>query len=284
MRYQGERQSTNVEDRRGRGMRRAGALGGGGLVLVLLAMLFGVDPSRLLDGVGGGPAAAGEGPVQTTPEEEQLKEFISVVLASTEDVWNQVLPREGVRYREPVLTLFRDVVHTACGTQQSQVGPFYCPGDQHVYLDMDFFEVMQRRLGAPGDFAQAYVIAHEVGHHVQNLLGYADKVHQLHGRVSQEEYNRWSVRLELQADFLAGVWAHHAQRLRSILEQGDIEEAMNAAAAVGDDKLQREAGRAVRPESFTHGPSEQRRRAFELGLKTGDLRKAADFFAAGGGF
>ncbi|MEZ5964571.1 MAG: neutral zinc metallopeptidase [Planctomycetota bacterium] len=282
MRWQGERESENVEDRRGRGSvpMKAGAMGGGALILVIIAMLFGLDPSKLLSGLGGGgtPAAAAGEERQLTPQEIELKKFVAVVLGSTEDVWNKVLNARGSSYREPTLTLFSGAVATACGTQSSQVGPFYCPGDQHVYLDTDFFITMKNRLGAPGDFAQAYVIAHEVGHHVQNLLGYSEKVHALHGRVSQEEYNRASVRLELQADFLAGVWAHHAQKLRNILEAGDIEEAMGAAAAVGDDKLQREATGTVRPETFTHGTSKQRMQAFDLGLRTGDIQRAAEFF------
>src|SRR5688572_20493342 len=271
MRWQGERESSNVEDRRGRRVRGAGAVGGGALILAIIAMLFGVDPSQLLGGLEpeAAPGAVDE-PVQSTPQEEELKRFIAVVLGSTEDVWHQQFRAGGAGYREPTLTLFRDVVATACGTQQSQVGPFYCPGDHHVYLDMEFFTMLKSRLGASGDFAQAYVIAHEVGHHVQNLLGYSDKVHQMHGRVSQEEFNRWSVRLELQADFLAGVWAHHAQKMRNILETGDIEEALTAASAIGDDRLQMQGRGHVTPDSFTHGTSAQRVRWFRKGFETGD--------------
>ncbi len=287
MRVQGERESENVEIRRGRGGGvKAGAMGGGALILVVIAMLFGLDPSQLLSGLGGSPdssASAGSSQVQATPQQLEAEKFVRVVVASTEDVWTEVFRQVGETYKVPTVTIFYDdMVRTACGTQSSQVGPFYCPGDRHVYLDTNFFVTMKNRLGAPGDFAQAYVIAHEVGHHVQNLLGYSAKVDQMRGRGSAEEQNKGSVRLELQADFLAGVWAHHAQKLRNIIEQGDIEEAMNAAAAVGDDKLQREATGRVRPESFTHGTSEQRMKAFKLGLQTGDLTKAEDFFSAKG--
>ena len=283
MRVEGERESDNVEVRRGSGGAKAGAMGGGALILVVIAMLFGLDPSKLLSGLGGSslgaPASAGSNPSPATPQQLEAEKFVRVVVASTEDVWKQVFQQAHQAYTNPTVTIFYDDrVVTACGTQSTQVGPFYCPGDQHVYLDTNFFVTMKNRLGAPGDFAQAYVIAHEVGHHVQNLLGYSEKVHQMRGRVSAAEQNKWSVRLELQADFLAGVWAHHAQKLRNIIEQGDIEEAMNAAAAVGDDKLQREATGVVRPESFTHGSSEQRMQAFKLGLQTGDINKASDFF------
>jgi hypothetical protein len=260
-------------------------MGGGALILVIIAMLFGLDPSKLLSGVGGGAGAASPGTTGTpaapaTKEEQELMQFMNTVLGSTEDVWRKLFAEHGETYKDPTLVHFDGVVHTACGSQSPQVGPFYCPGDHKVYIDYDFFRTMRSKLGAEGDFAYAYVIAHEVGHHVQNLLGYSEKVNRMRGRISQEEQNQWSVRLELQADFLAGVWAHHAQKLRNILEEGDLEEAMNAAAAVGDDKLQREATGTVRPESFTHGTSEQRMKAFKLGLQTGDLSKAADFFSA----
>jgi predicted metalloprotease len=208
-----------------------------------------------------------------------MAKFVSTVLADTEDVWKDVFSQGGATYREPKLVLFRGATPTGCGQGQSAMGPFYCPSDQKVYIDLGFYETLKTRLGAPGDFAQAYVIAHEVGHHVQNLLGISAKMDQLRQRVSPTEYNAMSVRLELQADCFAGVWANHAQAARQLLEQGDVEEAMNAAARIGDDALQRASGRAVVPESFTHGSSAQRQRWFDTGLKHGSVR-ACDTFAA----
>ncbi|WP_296448014.1 KPN_02809 family neutral zinc metallopeptidase, partial [Rhodoferax sp. UBA5149] len=208
-----------------------------------------------------------------------MAKFVSTVLADTEDVWKDVFSKGGVTYREPKLVLFRGATATACGQGQSAMGPFYCPGDQKVYIDLGFYEILKNRLGAPGDFAQAYVIAHEVGHHVQNLLGISARMDQTRGHVSQSEYNALSVRLELQADCFAGVWANHAQAARQLLEQGDVEEAMNAAARIGDDALQRSSGHAVVPESFTHGTSAQRQRWFDNGLKNGSV-KACDTFSA----
>jgi hypothetical protein len=208
-----------------------------------------------------------------------MARFVSTVLADTEDVWKDVFSQGGARYQEPRLVLFRGSTPTACGTGQAAMGPFYCPGDQKVYIDLAFYETLRTRLGAPGDFAQAYVIAHEVGHHVQNLLGITEKMEQTRARVSQVQYNALSVRLELQADCLAGVWAHHAQRSRQILENGDVEEAMNAAARIGDDALQRSAGGAVVPDSFTHGTSAQRQRWFDNGLQGGSV-KGCDTFSA----
>ena len=205
--------------------------------------------------------------------------FVSTVLADTEDVWTDVFRQRGSNYQQPRLVLFRGATPTACGAGQAAMGPFYCPADQKVYIDLGFYETLKNRLGAPGDFAQAYVIAHEVGHHVQNLLGISTKVDQMRGRVGQAELNRLSVRLELQADCFAGVWAHHAQNARQILEQGDVEEAMNAAAKIGDDALQRAGGGAVVPDSFTHGTSAQRQRWFHTGLQHGSL-KSCDTFAA----
>ena len=244
--------------------------------------LLGVNPLTLLGLLSGGgvpPAQVQQAPAQRPPADDRLARFVSTVLADTEDVWHGVFRQAGGSYQEPRLVLFRGATPTACGTGQAAMGPFYCPADQKVYIDLGFYETLQSRLGAPGDFAQAYVIAHEVGHHVQNLLGISAKVDQMRGRVSQAEYNRLSVRLELQADCFAGVWAHHAQNARQILEQGDVEEAMNAAAQIGDDALQRSSGGAVVPESFTHGTSAQRQRWFHAGMQQGSL-KACDTFAA----
>ncbi len=213
------------------------------------------------------------------PAEEELAKFVRVVLAETEDVWKELLAAEGVQYREPTLVLFTGQVPSACGFASSATGPFYCSLDQKVYLDLSFFEQMKRRYGASGDFAQAYVVAHEVGHHVQNLMGITDQVQGQQGRISQEAYNQLSVRLELQADYLAGVWAHHAQRNWQVLEPGDIKEAINAATAIGDDRLQMQAQGYVVPESFTHGTSEQRVRWFYKGLQSGDITGGNTFEA-----
>ena len=258
-------------------------IGIGTIVIALLGgWLLGVNPLTLLGLLSGGgvpPAQVQQAPAQRPPADDRLARFVSTVLADTEDVWHGVFRQAGGSYQEPRLVLFRGATPTACGTGQAAMGPFYCPADQKVYIDLGFYETLQSRLGAPGDFAQAYVIAHEVGHHVQNLLGISAKVDQMRGRVSQAEYNRLSVRLELQADCFAGVWAHHAQNARQILEQGDVEEAMNAAAQIGDDALQRSSGGAVVPESFTHGTSAQRQRWFHAGMQQGSL-KACDTFAA----
>ena len=284
----GNRESDNVEDRRdggGDGFQMLGgrSIGIGTIVIALLGgWLLGVDPLTLLGLLSGGgvpPAQVQQAPAQRPPADDRLARFVSTVLADTEDVWHGVFRQAGGSYQEPRLVLFRGATPTACGTGQAAMGPFYCPADQKVYIDLGFYETLQSRLGAPGDFAQAYVIAHEVGHHVQNLLGISAKVDQMRGRVSQAEYNRLSVRLELQADCFAGVWAHHAQNARQILEQGDVEEAMNAAAQIGDDALQRSSGGAVVPESFTHGTSAQRQRWFHAGMQQGSL-KACDTFAA----
>lgn len=285
MRWEGGRESDNVEDRRG--MRAGGPMvvtGGFGLLLVVvLALVFGIDPQMLLNpqgGVPGGPGGQGA-PVQLPgPEgarDDELKRFVSVVLADTEDVWNKLFRQMGEQYREPRLVLFSGQVDSACGFASAAVGPFYCPPDQRVYLDLSFFDQMARQLNAPGEFAQAYVIAHEVGHHVQNQLGISDKVSRMRGRVSQTEYNQLSVRLELQADFFAGVWAHHANKLRRILEPGDVEAALRAASAIGDDKLQKQSQGYVVPDSFTHGTSAQRVRWFRRGLETGDMSQGDTF-------
>ena len=278
MRWRGERQSENVEDRRGMG-RGGMAIGGGlgGIVLIVLALLFGVDPRQLMEQVPvEGPSTQTSRP--TNPQEEELKQFVAVVLASTEDVWNDIFRQMGRQYREPTLQLFSDQARSACGVAGAAVGPFYCPGDEKVYIDLSFFRELERRLGAPGDFAQAYVVAHEVGHHLQHLLGTMDRVDSARGRMSEEQNNQLSIRLELQADFLAGVWAHYAQK-KGVVEPGDIEEALGAASAVGDDRLQRQSQGYVVPDSFTHGTSEQRIRWFRKGLETGDIRQG-DTFAA----
>jgi hypothetical protein len=258
------------------------AVGGGlgTIVLVALALLFGADPRELLDqSQGGNPAQGG---TQTTrpvnPQEDELKQFSSVVLAETEDVWNTIFQQAGKRYREPTLSLFTRETRSACGVAGASVGPFYCSGDEKVYIDLSFYRDMKTRLGAPGDFAQAYVIAHEVGHHIQHLLGTMEQVDARQRRASETESNQLSVRLELQADFYAGVWAHYAAR-RGIIEPGDIEEALGAASAVGDDRLQRQGQGYVVPDSFTHGSSEQRVRWFKRGYETGDIRQGDTFSA-----
>lgn len=277
MRWRGERQSENIEDRRG--MSRGGmALGGGlgSIVVLIIALLLGADPRQLLEQA---PVDQGSDPQTsraTNPEEEELKGFSRVVLASTEDVWTDIFRQAGGNYRKPTLVLFTDQVSSACGQAGASVGPFYCPGDEKLYLDFAFFRDLQSRFRAPGDFAQAYVIAHEVGHHVQRLMGTMDRVGAAQRQRGEAEANALSVRLELQADFYAGVWAHYAQR-KGLLEQGDIEEALGAASAVGDDRLQRESQGYVVPDSFTHGSSEQRIRWFRHGLETGDIRQGDTF-------
>ena len=290
MKWEGNRESDNVEDRRGDGGGRGGggfpiggrSIGIGTVVLALVGWgVFGINPLTtigILSG-GGSPQVQQQAPAQHPAADDQGAKFVSTVLASTEDVWSQVFRDGGANYQSPRLVLFTGVTRTACGKGQSAMGPFYCPGDSKVYLDMDFFNTMSRQLGAPGEFARAYVIAHEVGHHVQNLLGISGKVDAMRGRVSEREQNAMSVRLELQADCLAGIWANKSQQAKSWLEQGDIESAMNAAQQIGDDKLQREATGTVRPDSFTHGSSAQRVRWFTQGYKTGSV-KACDTFAA----
>jgi uncharacterized protein len=290
MRWEGNRESDNVEDVRGSGGGGGGfgfggrSIGIGTIVIALVGgAIFGINPLTILSVLtgGGGPAPVQQqGPAQAPPANDQMAKFVSTVLADTEDVWTGLFTKGGATYIKPKLVLFRGAVRTGCGQGQAAMGPFYCPADQKVYIDLDFYETLKTRLGAPGDFAQAYVIAHEVGHHVQKLLGLTDKVEQLRGRASQAEGNAMSVRLELQADCFAGVWAHHAQNARQILEQGDVEEAMNAAAKIGDDALQKgRGGGAVVPESFTHGTSAQRQRWFSTGLKSGSV-KACDTFAS----
>ncbi len=284
MRWQTGRRSQNVEDRRGMslGGRGIAGLGGGGLILlVLIALLTGTNPLELLGQVT--PSTSMVNPTVTgeiSAEEQELADFSSVVLADTEDTWNALFSEMGRTYQEPGLVLYSGMVESACGYAQSAVGPFYCSGDQKVYLDLSFFDELHTRLGAPGDFAQAYVIAHEIGHHVQNLLGIMDQVDELRRQVDQDQANELSVRLELQADFLAGVWAHYAQQQRQILEEGDIEEAMNAASQVGDDRLQMETQGYIVPDAFTHGTAEQRTRWFLRGFQTGDLSQGDTFGAS----
>jgi len=264
---------------RGRGM----AISGGGLILILaLAFITGENPLTLLEALNGGPSASVNEPQESGPQgapSDQLGQFASAVLGSTEDVWTQVFAKSGGRYQPPTMVLFSGAVESACGFGSAAVGPFYCPLDSKLYLDLSFFDELERRFGAPGDFAQAYVIAHEVGHHVQNQLGIAGKVQNAQQRGSQEQGNALSVKMELQADCLAGVWGHSTAQ-RDILEQGDVEEGLNAAAAIGDDRIQRQTQGWVAPESFTHGSSKQRVEWFRRGLQSGDLNACDTFKGA----
>lgn len=296
MKWKGRRQSSNVEDRRGQSSSRGS---GGGLNIGMISLLFrflfsktglivagvmivvfwvaGINPLTFLSQVVGGEELG----VQTTQtyvptaEDQELAQFSATVLADTEDIWNELIKN----YREPTMVLFSGYISSACGSASSATGPFYCPADEKVYLDLSFFNEMASKLNAPGDFAQAYVIAHEVGHHVQNLMGISGEVQALRGKVSEKEYNELSVKLELQADFLAGVWAHHTHRINKILEEGDIEEALNAANAIGDDRLQKQATGRVVPDAFTHGTSAQRMRWFKKGFDTGDIKQGDTFSA-----
>lgn len=297
MKWTGRRQSSNIDDRRGKSAGGFGAGGGGispfligplikilfsktGLIIVGIVIAFsvvtGINPLSLIgDFMGGGGQSLTQTDYQPTAEEDRLAEFSSTVLADTEDVWNQLMDN----YREPTLVLFTGSVASACGNASSSTGPFYCPADEKLYIDLSFFEDMESRLNAPGDFAQAYVIAHEVGHHIQKIMGVTDEVHSMRGQVSEKDYNQYSVRLELQADFLAGVWAHHSQKSAAMMEQGDLDEALNAANAIGDDRLQKQSGGRVVPDSFTHGTSAQRMKWFRLGFETGDLKQGDTFNA-----
>lgn len=279
MRWRGERQSTNIEDRRGLSGGKVAVGGGiGTIVILIIALLFGADPRQLLEQLpaDGGSQVQSSRPLN--PEEEELKQFVSVVLAKSEDVWQDVFRQNGQQYREPTLVLFTDQVQSACGRAGAAVGPFYCPGDEKVYIDLSFYEELRRRFNAPGDFAQAYVIAHEVGHHVQNLMGISDRVDSLQRQVSEVEANQLSVRLELQADFFAGLFARYVQN-QGVLEAGDMEEALQAASAIGDDTIQRRTSGYVVPDSFTHGTSEQRLRWFRKGYESGDIRQGDTFNA-----
>lgn len=309
MQWRGRRASTNVEDRRGQsggglgglgglggmlgggggGGRRRGPViaGGGGIGVILIILLFaflGGDLSSMLGGGGlggggGGPAVQfdGGGDQVRSAQDDELAKFVAVVLADTEDVWREQFRRMGREYREPKLVLFTGRVQSACGFASAASGPFYCPEDEKIYIDLSFYHELKARFGAAGDFAQAYVIAHEVGHHVQKLLGITDQVHAMHGRVREAEYNDASVRLELQADFLAGVWAHHVQKEKRVLDPGDIEEAIRCAEAIGDDRIQKQAQGYVVPDSFTHGTSAQRARWFMKGFESGDMTKGDTF-------
>lgn len=291
MKWQNRRRSSNVEDRRGQS---AGSSGRGinpmllaplirffftkkGLIVlaigILLLWITGINPLQLLGFLDGSAVQTTQQNYIPSPEEERLAAFSATILADTEDIWNQLLPN----YREPTLVLFSRSVQSACGMASSATGPFYCPADEKLYIDLSFFDDMEKKFNAPGDFAQAYVIAHEVGHHVQKLTGVLQELHSLRGQVSQKEYNQYSVMVELQADFYAGVWAHHSQRMYNMMEDGDLEEAMNAANAIGDDRLQKQATGHVTPDSFTHGTSKQRMYWFKKGFETGDLKQGNTF-------
>ncbi|MDG3007254.1 KPN_02809 family neutral zinc metallopeptidase [Paludisphaera mucosa] len=284
MRWQGGRESENVEDRRGMSPAMVGG-GIGTLIVILLAAFFGIDPRPLLQVFGGGPGGGGGGAAQKqarelSPEEKQQGQFVRTLMGMTEDVWTEQFAKLGRRYEEPTLVLFSGQVSTqGCGAASSNVGPFYCPGDQKVYIDLTFYDELKDRFKAPGEFAQAYVIAHEVGHHVQNLLGISEKISRAQQQVGKAEANQLSVMLELQADFFAGVWAHHIEKKRHILETGDIESGLKAATAIGDDALQKQAQGYAVPDSFTHGTSEQRVRWFTKGLQTGDVNQGDTFNA-----
>ncbi|MCU0809539.1 MAG: neutral zinc metallopeptidase [Thiobacillaceae bacterium] len=282
MRWEHGRRSDNIEDRRGLRVSGKGLAGGGiGIIAIaLIAMFLGVDPSIVLNQAGNLATTQSEQTQPTfSPEEERLKEFMSVVLADTEDVWGTLFQGSGQQYLQPKLVLFSGAVESACGFAEAAMGPFYCPADQKLYLDMSFFNDLAQRHDAPGDFAQAYVVAHEVGHHVQTLLGISEQVHAARRGSSEVEGNALQVRMELQADCFAGVWAHHAHKARQILEPGDTEEALAAAAGVGDDRLQKRARGYVVPDSFTHGSSQQRMRWFNRGLQTGDPGQCDTFKA-----
>lgn len=285
MRIDDERESDNIEDRRGEGGGFPGGKGGigiGAVVIALVAVYFGADPRAVLQGLMAHSAGSSQhtaGPVRSSPQEEQERHLVAVVLADTEDTWGQIFKDAGQTYRDPKLVLYRNSTPTACGTGQTAMGPFYCPGDEKVYIDLAFYDELQNRFQAPGQFAQAYVVAHEIGHHVQKLLGVSDKVHALEERGSKAQANALSVRLELQADCLAGIWANQANRSRHILEEGDVESGLTAAAAVGDDRLQQQAQGYVVPESFTHGSSEQRVRWFKQGMNSGNINDCDTFKA-----
>ena len=278
MRLEGRRSSSNIEDRRGTRLGRVGGIGLGGVVLALVAMYLGVDPSVFLQGNSGQPVQD-QGPYQESEAEAQARQLVGVVLADTEDTWGQLFAANGGSYEQPTLVMFSGAVQSACGMAQSAVGPFYCPGDHKVYIDLSFYSDLQQRFGAPGDFAQAYVIAHEVGHHVQTLLGVSERNRAALRGAGTARSNELSVRQELQADCFAGIWAHHADRSRQLLESGDIEEGLRAASAIGDDRLQMQSQGYVAPESFTHGSSEQRVRWFKRGFDGGELRGCDTFKA-----
>ena len=283
MRWRTGRRSTNVEDRRSMRVSRRGLAGGGigTVVLVLVALYLGVDPAIVMQGLPQGePTTRSSEPYQPTAAEQELADFASVILADTEDTWNEIFRRSGETYQEPTLVLFSGAVRSACGLAGSAVGPFYCPPDRNVYIDLSFFGELASRFGAPGDFAQAYVVAHEVGHHVQTLVGISDKVRAMQQGASQTEANALQVRMELQADCFAGVWANNAHRVRQILEKGDVEEGLRAASAIGDDRIQKQTQGHVVPDAFTHGSSEQRVRWFRRGLESGNPSECDTFSPA----
>jgi uncharacterized protein len=278
MKWQGREQSGNIEDRRGMGRGKMIAGGTvGTLVIALVVWLLGGDPSQVVNSL---QQAGNQSEVvdsSVIKAEEETATFAAVVLKDTEDIWAEIFRKEGRTYREPTLVLFSQGTESACGSNSSATGPFYCPGDEKVYIDLSFLKELQDKLGANGDFAMAYIIAHEVGHHVQKQLGITGKMNELRGKISEEEYNRNSVRLELQADFLAGVWAHYADKTKDILEEGDLEEAMNAAEAVGDDRIQMKTRGYIVPDAFTHGTAAQRKKWFMKGFTTGDIHQGDTF-------
>lgn len=278
MLWKGRRESANVDDRRG--ISGGGLAAGGGIVGVIIYLLY-----TFLGGGGGDPNSMPPMPGGTATEmtteqkaaDDERASFVKVVMADTEDVWGKLFSEQGSQYQAPTLVLFRDMVQSACGNASAAMGPFYCPSDHQVYIDLSFYRDLQEKFNAPGDFAMAYVVAHEVGHHIQSLNGTSEKMAALRQRVDEREYNKYSVMLELQADFLAGVWAHHAQKTKNILEAGDIEEALNAANAIGDDRLQKESQGRVVPDAFTHGTSAQRMYWFKKGFETGDMKQGDTF-------
>jgi len=279
MRWKGRKESSNVEDRRGMSFKGKGMVGGGigTIAIVLVVLLLGGDPTSILQNVQLDDQTTNSNYTETA-EEKELAQFVGVVLAETESVWHAIFKEAGSTYREPKLVLFSGKVESACGVAGASTGPFYCPGDEKLYIDLSFFEELQKRFKAPGDFAMAYVIAHEVGHHIQKLTGVMDKMNDLRSQVSKEEYNQYSVRVELQADFYAGIWAHYTEQ-QDLLESGDLEEALNAASAVGDDNIQKQAQGYVVPESFTHGTSAQRKKWFYKGFTSGDIKQGDTFSA-----
>lgn len=281
MKWRGGRRSRNVEDRRGRRAGKGIKLGGGATVIVIVVgLLLGADPLQIMNMLGNIETSTTTSSSQPAPKNDEQAQFVSVVLADTEDVWHKIFTAGGARYQEPGLVLFTDMVRSACGMQSSATGPFYCPGDSKVYIDLGFYRQLAK-MGGPGDFARAYVIGHEVGHHIQNVLGTSTEVHRKKQRVSKAEANALSVMLELQADCYAGVWAHHAEKDRDLLEEGDVEEGLAAAAAIGDDRLQKHSGRAVSPESFTHGSSAQRVKWLKRGLRSGRVDQCNTFAELG---
>jgi predicted metalloprotease len=279
MRWKGRKESSNVEDRRGMSPKGKGIVGGGigTIAIALVVLLLGGDPTSILQNVQSTDQSTGSNYTETA-EDKELAQFVGVVLAETESVWHALFKEEGSTYREPKLVLFSGQVQSACGVAGASTGPFYCPGDEKLYIDLSFYDELQKRFKAPGDFAMAYVIAHEVGHHIQKLTGVMDKMNEIRSRVSQEEYNKYSVRVELQADFYAGIWAHYTEQ-QALLESGDLEEALNAASAVGDDNIQKQAQGYVVPESFTHGTSQQRKKWFYKGFTSGDIKQGDTFGA-----